>query len=128
MSTARILVVDDNAVMLDAISRMLRAKGYEVLSAGGPRQALEIVRDSPSIHVVIADFLMPDMQGTQLVREVLRLSPQTAGVLMTGYVPGALDVPDGVALLTKPFTSEKLFRTIQAALTQPDCRGEGGPS
>jgi CheY-like chemotaxis protein len=120
MSTARILVVDDNTVMLDAISRMLRVKGYDVLSAASPRQALEIVRDSPPIHLVVADFLMPDMQGTQLVREVLRLSPQTAGVLMTGYVPSALDVPDGVALLTKPFTSEKLFRAIQAALARPD--------
>jgi CheY-like chemotaxis protein len=117
-AVARILVVDDNAVMLDAISQMLRHKGFDVLSAASPRQALQIVQDSRPIHLVVADFLMPEMQGTQLVREVLRLSPKTAGVLMTGYVP--LDVPDGVALPTKPFTSQELFRAIEVALAQSD--------
>jgi DNA-binding NtrC family response regulator len=98
---------------------MLRLKGYEVLSAAGARKALEIVRDSSSIHLVVADLLLPEMKGTQLIREVLRLSPQTACLLMT-YGIDVPDIPDGVALLRKPFSSEELFRAIQAALAQPD--------
>src|SRR5215472_11942829 len=101
MSTARILVVDDNAVMLDAISQMLRREGYEVFPAAGPSQALEIVRNN-SPDLALSDVVMPEMRGTQLVREIVRLSPQTVCVLMTGYCPG--DLANGIALLRKPFT------------------------
>jgi CheY-like chemotaxis protein len=115
----KILLVDDNSVMLDAISRILTHKGYEVLSAAGARQALEIVRHTPSIHLVVADLLLPGMKGRWLIREVLRLSPNTACLLMTGYVTDVPNVPDGVSLLRKPFSSQELIRAIQAALRQP---------
>jgi DNA-binding NtrC family response regulator len=115
---ARVLLVDDNSLMLDAVSQLLRHKGHHVFSAGRPCQALEIVRDSLFIHLVVADLLLPEMRGTQLIREVLRLSPQTACLLMTGYVTNVPDLPDGVALLRKPFSSQELLRAIQAALAQ----------
>jgi DNA-binding NtrC family response regulator len=119
MAATRVLLVDDNSEMLGAVSQMLMHRGYEVLSAAGARQALEIVSDSPSIHLVVADLLLPEMKGTQLIREVLRLSPQTACLLMT-YGIDAPDVPDGIALLRKPFSSQELFRAIQAALAKPN--------
>jgi DNA-binding NtrC family response regulator len=101
MAGARVLVVDDDSTMLNVIRRILTLGGYEVLTADGPRQALEIVRNRSPVHLVLSDVLMPEMQGTQLVREVWRLSPQTVGVLMTGYVNNVANVPDGVALLQK---------------------------
>jgi CheY-like chemotaxis protein len=120
VAATKVLLVDDNSVMLDAISRMLTHKGYEVLFAeAGARQALEIVSDSPSIHLVVADLLLPEMKGTRLIREVQRLSPQTACLLMT-YVAGVQGMPDGVALLRKPFTSQELFHAIETALAQSD--------
>jgi DNA-binding NtrC family response regulator len=115
MSTARILVVVNNATMLDAASGILRRVGYEVFPVASPRQALEIVKNN-SPDLVLSDIVMREMRGTQLVRETVRLSPQTVGVLMTGYVSG--NVPDNVALLRKPFTSQKLIRSIEAALPQ----------
>jgi DNA-binding NtrC family response regulator len=114
----RVLVVDDDLATLDVTRRILKLDGYEVLSADGPRQALEIVSNSPPVHLVVADLLMPEMQGTELVREVLRLSPQTAGVLMTGYVTSAANVPAGVALLRKPFTRQELICAVGTALAQ----------
>jgi CheY-like chemotaxis protein len=94
---------------------MLRREGYEVFPAAGPRQALEIVRNN-SPDLVLSDIVMPEMRGTQLVRDIVRLSPQTVGVLLTGYFPG--NVPDGVALLRKPFTLQGLIHAIEAALAQ----------
>ena len=114
---ARILVVDDNAVMLDAISQMLRHDGHEVFPAAGPRQALEIIKNIPAVHLVLSDVVMPEMQGAQLIREVVRLSPQTVGMLMTGFVRNAEDVPDGVALLKKPFTRQELVCAVETALS-----------
>jgi FixJ family two-component response regulator len=59
---------------------------------------------------------MPEMRGTELVREIVRLSPETACLLMTGYFPS--DVPDAVALLRKPFTLQELVSAVEAALAQ----------
>jgi DNA-binding NtrC family response regulator len=117
MAGAMVLVVDDDPLMLNVTSRMLTRNGYEVLSTDRPRQALEIVRNSP-VHLVLSDVVMPEMQGTQLVREVVRLSPQTVAVLMTGYITQVADVPDDVALLRKPFTRQELICAVQKALAQ----------
>src|SRR6516164_8371024 len=118
MAGARVLVVDDDSTMLNVIRRILTLDGYEVLTADGPRQALEIVTSRSPVHLVLSDVLMPEMQGTQLVREVGRLSPQTVGVLMTGYVTNVADVPDGVALLRKTFTGQELICAVETALAQ----------
>ena len=117
MAGEMVLVVDDDPLMLNVTSRMLTRNGYDVLSTDRPRQALEIVRNSP-VHLVLSDVVMPEMQGTQLVREVVRLSPQTVAVLMTGYITKVADVPDDVALLRKPFTRQELICAVQNALAQ----------
>ena len=105
-AAARVLVVDDDALMLASVSQMLSRQGYEVLSASGPRQALEIVRTPPPFQLVLSDVAMPEMQGDQLIAEVFRLSPQTVGLLMTGDFTGPPDVPEGVAVLRKPFSTQ----------------------
>jgi CheY-like chemotaxis protein len=116
---ARVLVVDDESIILDVCSRMLECGGHDVLQAMGPREALEIVRNDPSVDLVLSDIDMPDMKGTQLIREVAQLSPQTAGLLMTGHInPG--DVPDGVPVLNKPFSLQDLLSAVQAILSSPD--------
>ena len=116
-AAARVLVVDDDAMMLAYVSRMLSRQGYEVLPADGPRQALEILRTPPPVQLILSDVEMPDMRGTQLVFEVLRLSPQTAGLLMTGGV-NLIDVPEGVAVLRKPFSTAELILAVQSTLTR----------
>jgi DNA-binding NtrC family response regulator len=120
MAAARILVADDDLMMLDAMSVMLRRAGYEVLPADGPRQALEIVRNHPHFDVVVSDLVMPEMQGTQLVREIGELSPQTAGLLMTGAVVKSADVPGGVPVLKKPFAMRNLISAVEAALARAE--------
>ena len=118
MSRTRILVVDDDLATLDVTRRILRLEGFDVLSADGPRQALEIVSNRPPVHLVLSDVVMPEMQGTQLVREIVRLSPQTADVLMTGYITDTEDAPDDMALLRKPFTRQELICAVSTALAQ----------
>ena len=116
-AAARVLVVDDDALILTFVSRILSRQGYEVLRAYGPRQALEIVRTPPPVQLILSDVEMPEMRGTQLVSEVLRRSPQTAGLLMTGGIEPP-DVPQGVAVGKKPFSNAGLIRAVQSTLTQ----------
>jgi DNA-binding NtrC family response regulator len=113
---ARVLVVDDESIILRAVSRMLECGGHEVLPAKAPLQALEIVRNNPPVHLVISDIEMPEMKGTQLIREVAQLSPHTVALLMTGHI-NPMDVPHGVRVLNKPFSSRELLSTVQATLS-----------
>jgi hypothetical protein len=61
---ATVLVVDDDAAMLSALERTLTRRGYHVLSANGPRQALEIFKSNTSIQLILSDIHMPGMRGT----------------------------------------------------------------
>ena len=117
-AAARVLVVDDDALTLATVSKMLSDQGYEVLPASGPRQALDIIKTQPPFQLILSDVAMPEMRGTQLVSEVLRLSPQTAGLLMTGDVASATDVPEGVAILRKPFSTAEVILAVQSRLTE----------
>ena len=117
-TAARVLVVDDDAMMLASVSKMLSRLGYEVLPASGPLHALEIVRTPPPVQLILSDVAMPELRGTQLVSEVFRLSPGTAGLLMTGDVVNPPDVPEGVAVIKKPFSTVELILAVHSTLAQ----------
>jgi DNA-binding NtrC family response regulator len=117
VTAARVLVVDDDSTIRDVVSLMLKCEGYEVLVADGPRQALEIVKNRATVHLLISDIEMPEMKGTQLVRETARLSPQTAAVLMTGVV-NPTGVPNDVLVLKKPFSQRELISAVKAIVHQ----------
>ena len=102
MATARILVVEDDGSVLHLVCRMLTENGYQPLSAEGPRQALEIISSIPSIDLVVSDNRMPEREGTDLVREIVRRSPQTACLIMTG----------------EPFSTADLIHAIQGTLAR----------
>jgi response regulator RpfG family c-di-GMP phosphodiesterase len=110
------LIVDDDELLLTAMSRLLTKAGYDVLSATAPRPALEIVRTTPLIDVLVSDIGMPEMPGTELVSEVARISPQTARLLITGGPVDLRNVPDGVPVLRKPVSTEELLAAVQDAL------------
>jgi DNA-binding NtrC family response regulator len=118
MPATRVLVVDDDHAMRHAVSQLLHRAGYEVLPADGPLHALAIVKDDPPVHLVVSDNQMPEMSGTQLIREVAQLSPETAGVLMTGGFVNPADLPDGVIVMKKPFSTRDLLLVVQATLVR----------
>jgi two-component system cell cycle sensor histidine kinase/response regulator CckA len=112
VAAIRILVVDDDRVFLEPLSIVLRRQGYEVFSASGAWQALNIMQTEASIDLLLSDCMMPEMEGPTLVREVMRLSPRTACLLMSG---GVIDT-DGVPLLHKPFSTQEMISVIRRAL------------
>jgi thioredoxin reductase (NADPH) len=87
-----ILTVDDDPEVLGAVERDLRAhyrSDYRILKAGSGREALEAARQLKQRGTPIALFLvderMPEMTGTELLREVLKLYPDSRRVLLTAY-------------------------------------------
>jgi CheY-like chemotaxis protein len=109
--SAVILIVDDNEGVRELLSRLLTKKGYEVFSACGPWEALEIVSTIPVIDVVISDVQMPEMNGPQLIHDIHELSPETRTVLMSADM-GEVALPSDVPFLRKPFDWPVLFSVL----------------
>jgi two-component system, cell cycle sensor histidine kinase and response regulator CckA len=117
VATARILVVDDEPVVLHLVSSVLERAGYEVLAAQGPPQALEIVRAPTPLDLVVTDVIMPEMCGPRLANEIKVLAPSIAVMFISGCVPSG-DLPTGVPFLGKPFSAQGLLAAVERALRQ----------
>ncbi len=82
----RILVVDDEAVLLKMLNRMLSSLGYAVTCKQSSREALQTFLDAPdAVDLVITDMTMPEMTGIQLSRELLDVRPDLPIILCTGF-------------------------------------------
>jgi two-component system response regulator HydG len=115
----RILVVDDSPETLEMLERNLRSEGYEVFTASGVVEAMELL-DETLLDLVITDYKMPKSSGMDLVRYVRENLKNTEVMMITGYatVEGAVEAIKAGAeeYLTKPFTDEELFTAVRQAL------------
>jgi len=115
---ARILIVDDEPNILATVAPLLRARGYEVLTAMTGRAALDIVeRDAPDL--IVLDLGLPDIDGVQVCEQV-RASHTTPILVLSargaeGDKVRALDA-GADDYVTKPFGVEELLARIRAAL------------
>jgi CheY-like chemotaxis protein len=114
-----ILVVDDDAALLENITECLVGEGFEVSVARDAAAALVRLGQAPLPAVVIVDQQMPGLTGTELLAHIRRL-PAMAGVrlvLVSGLLPGH-GAADGNAdaVLEKPFGVERLVSVVRAQL------------
>jgi CheY-like chemotaxis protein len=72
LSRRKVLVVDDDARNIFALTTVLENQEMEVLSATNGRQAVEIIQNTPELSVVLMDIMMPEMDGYQTMREIRR--------------------------------------------------------
>jgi CheY-like chemotaxis protein len=116
--SARILVVDDDAGVREFVASCLNSFGYDVIEAVNARHALDIVGRDAGIDLVLIDYAMPEMNGTELLYQVRRQRPQLKALFITGYAPDAFidDEIDGIAVLRKPFKLAELSLRLRAAL------------
>jgi EAL domain-containing protein (putative c-di-GMP-specific phosphodiesterase class I)/ActR/RegA family two-component response regulator len=122
-SKGRVLLVDDDTILLDAQARHLRHAGFEVETRDSGEGALEVYRSRATqepIEAVVTDIAMPGMNGTQLLRALREFDRDVPVILMTGApsIESAADAVDYGALkyLLKPVTSEDLVRTAHRAV------------
>ncbi|MCC6214998.1 MAG: sigma-54-dependent Fis family transcriptional regulator [Polyangiaceae bacterium] len=79
-----VLVVDDEPGNVASLERIFQREGLRVLTADGPRRALELVRKH-RVQVVLTDLMMPGASGVELLRALQEISPDTEVVVMTAY-------------------------------------------
>jgi two-component system, sensor histidine kinase and response regulator len=111
----RVLVIDDDNVILLSCRRILEKVGYEVETFDNGPQAIERLRNAPA-QVLLLDLKMPQMDGTQVIEQVRTFDPSVIIVVITGYatVSAAVDAMKAGAydFLPKPFTPEELRLTV----------------
>ncbi|MGP9820210.1 PAS domain S-box protein [Salinarimonas sp. NSM] len=109
----RVLVVDDDALVLMGSATMVEDLGHEPIEAGSGADALAILDAGTPIDVVLTDQAMPGMTGLQLAQAVRARRPRLPLVLATGYA----ELPEGAeaavdARLAKPFGQDELMRVL----------------
>jgi PAS domain S-box-containing protein len=120
LTRATVLVVEDYGRLRELAKKILKRRGYHVLTADSGRAALEIARTCDgTIDVLLTDVVMPGMSGPELARHVHTLRPEAAVVFMSGYAGDVLDrhgVNPGEVFLEKPFTPAALSKKVHEAL------------
>jgi len=117
--TESLLVVDDEPQVLRMVTETLRALGYDVRSASGGSEALEIARTHP-IDLLLTDVVMPRLNGRELARQILDELPNVKVLYMSGNVSDTPEWPSGGSeegkLLRKPFAPADLASRVREAL------------
>jgi hypothetical protein len=116
-----ILVVEDKEPVRSVLLEILGDLGYTVLEASDGEHALDIARahEGP-IHLLLADIVMPGMQGDEVARKLRGLRPETKVLFMSGYtkktVADTLVEESGAAFIPKPFSLPELTEKLRAVL------------
>ncbi len=115
----RILVVDDEEIILTSCERILSQEGHGITSATSGREALAIL-GKESYDLIITDIKMPEMDGIEFMRLVREKNPEIAIVVITGY-PSQESIREALSLrivdyLPKPFSPTLLLEVVQKAL------------
>jgi CheY-like chemotaxis protein len=119
--TETVLLVEDQEAVRVVVREILEAQGYTVLEAGGASEALRAGERHPGpIHLTIADVVIPEMTGPELVRELQPARPRMKVLFISGYADAAV-AGEGLldaeaAFLSKPFSPDTLARKVREIL------------
>lgn len=118
-----ILLVEDELMILNMATIMLRTKGYTVLSATTPNEAFELAEQhTGEIHLLVTDVLLPEMNGRELANRLNSLYPDMKLLFMSGYTADIIAregvLEESCNFIEKPFSSLDLTSKIREILDQ----------
>lgn len=124
----RILCVDDEANVQNALRRALRKEPYETLFASSPSEALAIL-EQQEVDIVISDHMMPEMTGLELVRKIAARWPHILRFILTGHADlemaiEAINRGEVYRFLTKPWENVELKVTLRLAVARIELERE----
>lgn len=118
----RVMVIDDDETVREAITTVLRNQGFEVIETGDGKEALKIQQKTPA-QLIITDILMPDFDGIELIRKLRRDDLHLKIVAISG---GGWSTPEQFlamaerlganASFSKPFRWNELIGTVNRLL------------
>lgn len=119
----KILIVDDDPLILETISFFVTAFGHECKTASGGLEALELLKHE-EFSIVISDIVMPGMNGMELLKKIKNNYPKTGVIIVTGYAEdysysevirsGAID------FIAKPFQKDELEAKLNRVIREQE--------
>jgi formate/nitrite transporter len=115
----RMLVIDDEVIVLESCKRVFSDQGFDVSVTASPQEGLRLAGNS-RFDVILCDWQMPGFDGMDVVEELDRISPESTVVMISGYPSvgratealkrGAMDY------VSKPFTPDEILETVRRAV------------
>lgn len=116
---ARILLAEDDASMRGFLAKALRKAGHEVTDVGDGLDAMMVLGEN-SVDLLLADVVMPGLDGIELARRAAKEQPGIKVMFITGFAAVALkarnEAPRGTRVLSKPFHLRDLVSQIDSML------------
>ena len=117
--TQRMLIIDDEEIVLESCRRIFSSEGFDVVITTSPHEGLKLASDS-AFEVILVDWKMPGFDGMDVIEELDRRSPDSAVVMISGYptVGRAAEAMKRGAMdyVAKPFTPEEITEAVKRAL------------
>ena len=120
-----VLVAEDEVAVRKMVCQMLSRLGYSVIETGSVDECIAYATKTDQIHLLLADVIMPDMNGRQLHEHIQTLHPAMKTLFMSGYTDDVIRhhgmLKEDVQFISKPFTEKTLGRKLRAALDAEVC-------
>ena len=120
----RVLVVDDQPDVLEMAEELLRALGFDVITATSGEEALDLMKRTPNVRLLFTDVVMPGMSGVDLAKKAQAVLPGLKVILASGYAGQNFTTSDGDQLegfqfLKKPFRLADLVKKLRVLERPP---------
>jgi PAS domain S-box-containing protein len=116
----RVLFVEDEPTVRLLVAEVLNELGFDAIEAAGPEFAIEVLRSTVTLDLMITDVGLPGMNGRQLAELARHHRPDLPILFVTGYAENAANraqfLASNMAMITKPFSLETLSRRIKEVL------------
>ena len=119
MKAMKILVVDDDPIVLESCKRVLAAEGFEVTLVSNADDALDVAAKQ-DFDLLVVDVKMPKRDGMYLMEKIGRQRPEIPMIVMSGY-PTSETIAGGIKMgaakfIPKPFTPDELLESVHEVL------------
>ena len=120
---AKIMVVDDEKILLELMKDILITLHAEVITVNNPLQAAEVYRQNPGIDIVMLDVIMPGKNGMEVYEELVRINPDLKVIFMSGYnkdseISALAENNENAAFISKPYAVDECQRKIMDMLAK----------
>jgi CheY-like chemotaxis protein len=120
-ASGTLLVVDDEAFVLEALTAIVQSLGYQVIAAENGHQAISKFKENQQqISGVLLDMIMPDMRGDQVMKALRDIRPDIKVILSSGYSLEGLGEeggnPGGDGFIQKPYQVKRLAEVLNKVL------------
>jgi PAS domain S-box-containing protein len=119
--SGRIILVEDEPILLEMTSEMLSSVGYEVLGVQSPREAIHALTENiGKIDLIVTDVMLPEMSGPEMIKCIRDVTPDLPYLFVSGYTADEIIARgidgNGDCFLEKPFSRKDLLDKVRAMI------------